>query len=73
MLWNFSDTVRKVKINLNNMPKDMRIRHFVLDAMGGGLDENQRLRPDPFIYLKKGSREITLTLEPWGLHYWSFE
>ena len=73
MIWNFSDTVTTVNINFEDLPKDMRIRHFVLDASGGALDENQRLRPDPFIYLKKGSHVFSLKLEPWAVHYWSFE
>lgn len=73
MLWNFSDSVTVVKINLNDLPKDMRVRHFVLDATGAGLEENQRLRPDPFIKLAKGSQTISLKLEPWAVHYWSFE
>jgi xylan 1,4-beta-xylosidase len=73
MVWNFSDTATVVKVNFEDLPKDMRIRHFVLDASGGGLDENQRLRPDPFINLKKGTQVISLKLEPWAVHYWSFE
>ncbi|RZK47025.1 MAG: hypothetical protein EOO94_01555, partial [Pedobacter sp.] len=73
MVWNFSDTARTVKINLKDLPKKMRIRHMILDATPGALDENQRLRPDPFVYLEKGTREISLTLEPWAVHYWSFE
>jgi xylan 1,4-beta-xylosidase len=51
----------------------MRVRHIVLDANGAGIEENQRLRPDPFIKLKKGSQILTVKLEPWGVHYWSFE
>lgn len=73
MIWNFSDTTSIAEINFQDLPKDMRIRHFVLDASGGALDENQRLRPDPFIYLKKGSHTMSLKLEPWAVHYWSFE
>jgi len=73
MVWNFSDTAKKVKISLKDLPKKMRIRHMILDATSGAQDENQRLRPDPFINLEKGTREISLTLEPWAVHYWSFE
>jgi xylan 1,4-beta-xylosidase len=73
MLWNFSDQPVEVKINLKDLPKDMRVRHIVLDASGAGLEENQRLRPDPFVQIKKGDQEVSLKLEPWGVHYWSFE
>ena len=37
MVWNFSDTATRVKISLKDLPKDMRIRHFILDASGSGL------------------------------------
>ncbi|WP_018614389.1 GH39 family glycosyl hydrolase [Segetibacter koreensis] len=73
MLWNFSDTAVFIKLHLDDLPKNMRIRHIVLDASGTGLDENQRLRADPFIHLTKGSQVLSLKLEPWGVHYWSFE
>lgn len=73
MLWNFSDKAITVKLTLEDMPKDMRIRHIVLDATGAGLEENQRLRPDPFIKLKKGTESVEVKLEPWAVHYWSFE
>jgi len=73
MLWNFSDKPVTVKVDLVDLPKDMQVRHIMLDATGAGLEENQRLRPDPFIKLKKGTQTINLKLEPWGVHYWSFE
>ncbi|WP_153799012.1 GH39 family glycosyl hydrolase [Foetidibacter luteolus] len=72
MLWNFSDTARNIELNLSNLPADKRVRHIILDALGG-LDENQRLRPEPFIKLKKGTQKLSLKLEPWAVHYWSFE
>ncbi len=73
MLWNFSDTPVTVKLDLKDMPKDMRVRHIVLDATGSGLEENQRLRPDPFIKLEKGTQSLSIKLEPWAVHYWSLE
>ncbi|GEP97543.1 GH39 family glycosyl hydrolase [Chitinophaga cymbidii] len=73
MLWNFSDQPVTVKLNLEDMPKNMRARHIVLDATGAGLEENQRLRPEPFSKLEKGTRTLTVKLEPWAVHYWSLE
>ncbi|WP_432710538.1 GH39 family glycosyl hydrolase [Pedobacter sp.] len=73
MLWNFSDQPKTISINLENFPKDMRIRHITLDATGSGMEENQRLRPAPFVNLKKGSHTLTIKLEPWAVHYWSLE
>ncbi|SIO50620.1 GH39 family glycosyl hydrolase [Chitinophaga niabensis] len=73
LLWNFSEQAVKVKVQLKALPKDMQVRHIVLDAEGGGDDENQRLRPDPFEKIKKGDQLVEVTLKPWAVHYWSFE
>jgi xylan 1,4-beta-xylosidase len=73
LLWNFSEQAVKVKVQLKALPKDMQVRHIVLDAEGGGDDENQRLRPDPFTKIKKGDQLVEVTLQPWAVHYWSFE
>jgi len=73
LLWNFSDKAVKVKVKMKALPKDMQVRHIVLDAAGAGDDENQRLRPDPFTKFLKGDKLVELTLEPWAVHYWSFE
>lgn len=73
MLWNFSDRPVMVSLKLEDLPKDMRVRHIVLDATGAGLEENQRLRPDPFIKVAAGTQQLTVRLEPWAVHYWSLE
>lgn len=73
MLWNFSDKPVTVKLSLEDLPKEMRARHIVLDATGAGLDENQRLRPEPFRKIAKGTQALTVKLEPWAVHYWSLE
>lgn len=73
MLWNFSDKPVTVDIELENIPKTLQVRHIVLDATGAGLDENQRLRPDPFVKWEKGKKSVKLVLEPWAVHYWTLE
>ncbi len=73
MLWNFSDKPKMVNLSLENIPRNVRVRHMTLDASPGAILENQRLRPDPFINIEKGSRTLKLTLEPWAVHYWSLE
>ncbi len=73
LLWNFSDQPVTVQLTFGRLPKDMRVRHIVLDATGSGLEENQRLRPEPFIKLEKGTRTLDIKLEPWAVHYWTFE
>jgi hypothetical protein len=73
LLWNFSPSPVPVEILLRGLPTDSRARHIVLDALAGSSDENARLRPEPFFNLKKGDQRLTLTLEPYGVHYWSIE
>jgi len=58
---------------LESLPKEMRARHLVLDAMSAGDDENHRLRPEPFFNLKPGDQKLPLLFEPYGVQYWSFE
>lgn len=73
MLWNFSAEPAQVELSLEGVPKNMRVRHIVLDATGAGADENQRLRPEPLRDLKAGSQKLSLALDPWAVHYWSLE
>lgn len=73
LLWNFSKDTNAVTLRLDGMPGAMRHRHIVLDARTSSSDENLRLRPDPFRKIEAGDQLIELTLEPWAIHYWSFE
>lgn len=73
LLWNYSSEPVQVRVTLENLPKDMRIRHVVMDAKTTSSDENARLRPDPFSNLSKTNASLTVTLEPYGIHYWSLE
>jgi xylan 1,4-beta-xylosidase len=73
VLWNFSASPVEVELLLAGLGKDTRIRHIMLDAMAPSHDENARLRPEPFANLKKGDRRLTLKLDPYAVHYWSFE
>jgi hypothetical protein len=73
LLWNFSREPIQVRVALENLPKDMRIRHIVMDAKTSSSDENARLRPEPFTSLSKTNATLTVPLEPYGIHYWSLE
>ena len=73
MLWNFSNSAVDTELVLPDLPKEMRLRHIVLDAGGANDDENARLRPEPFRNLKAGQNQIQVQLAPWAVHYWSFE
>jgi hypothetical protein len=73
VLWNFSRETNAVALHLDNLPSAMRHRHIVLDAATASSDENARLRPDPFKKVEGGNQTFELMLEPWAIHYWSFE
>ncbi|MCI0535667.1 MAG: hypothetical protein L0Z50_10615 [Verrucomicrobiales bacterium] len=73
MLWNFSGNAVEVELSLEALPKEVHARHIVLDATGAGVEENQRLRPEPRTTLKAGGQKLALKLEPWAVHYWSLE
>lgn len=73
LLWNFSGSPAQVELVLSGIPSPKRVRHVVLDAAAAGIDENSRLRPDPFFSLGKGSQHLNLSLEPYAIHYWYLE
>jgi xylan 1,4-beta-xylosidase len=72
LLWNFSPAAVQAEVAWIGLPKDMRTRHIVLDATTASPDENARLHPEPFKTVKTGER-LQISLEPWAVHYWSFE
>ena len=55
------------------LPKAARARHLVLDATSGSSDENIRLRPEPIANLSAGNTNWFGRLDPYAVHYWSFE
>ena len=73
VLWNFQASPLEIELTLTNLAKDTRIRHLTLDAQAVSSDENARLRPEPFANLKKGDPHLALKLDPYAVHYWSFE
>jgi xylan 1,4-beta-xylosidase len=73
LLWNFSPEAVTVELALKGLSADSRTRHIVLDAVTSSMDENSRLRPDPFSRLEKGDHRLDLKLEPYAIHYWYFE
>ena len=72
LLWNFSAAPITIELRLNDLSK-RRSRHVMLDATAPSDDENIRLRPDPFRNLPDKNHAMTLQLEPYAMHYWSFE
>jgi xylan 1,4-beta-xylosidase len=73
LIWNFSKETNAVTLRLENLPNAMRHRHIVLDAITGSSDENARLKPEPFKKIDAGNQTVEVILDPWAIHYWSFE
>jgi len=73
VLWNFSATTLAGELELRGLGADSRGRHIALDAATPGMDENSRLRADPFFKVKKGDQRLEVKLEPYAVHYWYFE
>jgi len=73
ILWNFSDKSNAVHLTFSALPKDLRMRHLVFDALAGSNDENRRLRPAPPVSVKRGDHHLTTQLEPYGIQFWSLE
>jgi xylan 1,4-beta-xylosidase len=73
LLWNFSPASAEVDLKLRGSGGNLRMRHITLDALSPGVDENIRLRPEPFARLEKGDQQIHLKLQPFGVEYWYFE
>jgi hypothetical protein len=73
MLWNFSATPAPVELVLEALPRNVRVRHLVLDATAPSSDENARLRPEPLVDLAAGDHRLPLQLEGYAIHFWYFE
>ncbi len=73
LVWNFSGNSVPLELDLKDLAGPKRTRHILLDPLGPSDDENARLRPEPFRNLQAGNQQLKLTLEPWAIHYWSFE
>ena len=73
LLWNFSESTAPVELSLQGLPPKLRMRHLVLNAETPNNDENTRLRPEPPATLEEGNLRLHITLEPYGVHHWSFE
>jgi len=73
VLWNFSPASTHTEISLTGANRNMRVRHITLDAIAPSNDEDARLRPEPFKQLPKGDQSLVLEMDPFSVHYWSFE
>ncbi|HTG45025.1 MAG TPA: hypothetical protein VK633_10895 [Verrucomicrobiae bacterium] len=73
IVWNFSGSEMNLELLLKALPSELRVRHVRLDVAGPNDDENSRLRADVFQRFPKGDQKLERKLEPFDIHYWSFE
>jgi hypothetical protein len=73
LVWNFSEAPVEVELTVDGLPKSMRVRHIVLDALAPSDDENARLRPDPPAEWKAGTHRLQVRFDPYAIHFWSLE
>lgn len=73
LVWNFSAEPVEVTVALDGIPSDKLLRSVALDASTASSDENARLRPDPPVRIGKGAHQVKVTLEPYGVKFWSLE
>jgi hypothetical protein len=73
MFWNFSATPVTVRIDPLGLPGTLTVHRRELDAASPSEDENARLRPLDDTSLTQGSAPVEITLEPYGVQFWSLE
>lgn len=73
MLWNFSPSPAQVQVTLEAMPGTLTAKPIVLDATAPSSDEMARLRPERPFQIKTDKPIVPVSLEPYGIRFWSFE
>jgi hypothetical protein len=73
LMWNFSATPVRVELDVRDLPMKLVAKRRMLDAEAASSDENVRLRPLPDVTLTPGAQAGALTLEPYGMEFWSLE
>jgi xylan 1,4-beta-xylosidase len=73
LVWNFSNSSATLELSCAGFRKEMTGRHLVLDAATADPDENSRLRPQGLFKVAASDWRQEVTLEPYAIHYWSFE
>jgi hypothetical protein len=73
LVWNFSAKTAKVRLKLAGQGKFSLVRHETLDAVTAANEENTRLKPDSPKRWTESDRDIEVTLEPYGIQFWSLE
>ncbi len=73
LLWNFSESPAQVDLSLETLPKDVKVRHLILDPPAPSPDENVRLRPEGTMSLKKGDNRLQSMFDAYGVQFWSLE
>jgi hypothetical protein len=73
LLWNFARSPAQVGLSLKDVPGALTAKPIVLDAATASNDEIARLKPESSFELKADQPAIVVSLEPYGIRFWSFE
>lgn len=73
LLWNYSASPMQVEIRFENMPANLQAKPVVLDAATSSNDEIARLRPESPFQLRVDKPSFSISFEPYGVRFWSFE
>jgi len=73
LVWNFSESPRRVELSLEDLPGNMAAKPLALDATTAGNDENARLRPENPIELKGAKSSLQIEFGPYDVRFWSLE
>ncbi|MEW6237562.1 MAG: hypothetical protein AB1656_19440 [Candidatus Omnitrophota bacterium] len=73
LLWNFSPTPMTVNLTLENPLYDLQVKPIVFDALTANSDENSRLKPETPIKLTRDNAAWEISLEPYGVRFWTLE
>lgn len=73
LVWNFSSSPVRVKLNFVDAASGLLARPIVLDAASGSSDENSRLRIERPVKVRPDETSIEVQCEPYGVRFWSLE
>lgn len=73
LLWNFSSSPANVNLVFANPPFDLQVKPILLDALTASNDENARLKPEAPIELSRNKAAIDVTLDSYGVRFWTLE
>jgi hypothetical protein len=73
LVWNYSTSPARIRLTLADAPGHLTARPVVLDAATANNDENARLKSERPIDLTREKADLEVSLEPYGVRFWSVE